>query len=227
MRRESAESEIQPGGKRRTGDDAAAAPGSARRTRGKLNATGRNATGAFALVVGAGAIFLTIALFAYRSEVTRSEIRVRRFPFLTRTVAMKDVTHLVQKRTLTLVTPTSRIPLWGLDASETERLFQILPQRLQVLGDLPVRRSERSAHIRRHRKAAIITGAGFIATAALSVPFFRGNSLDRYWSSVGQQVVTVCLAFFIAFVIEAGFTWVLSSSARDLDRADHSGRRSR
>jgi len=69
-----------------------------------------------AAVVSLGFACLTIALFAYRTEVESTEIRVRYLPFLTKRTPMRDVTHMVEEKTLVLVTATSKITVMGLIA---------------------------------------------------------------------------------------------------------------
>ena len=52
-------------------------------------------------------------------------------------------------------------------------------------------------------KWTIIAAIGFLATAMVEVPFFDGNVWHRYWDSVGQRLLLLCLLFFIAMVFEA------------------------
>jgi hypothetical protein len=58
-------------------------------------------------------------------------------------------------------------------------------------------------------------------TAVLVVPFFKGNALHDYWDRAGQYLLLLCLLFFIALIFEAGFTWVLWSTKRDIDRIEN------
>ena len=46
-----------------------------------------------------------------------------RVPFWTRSTQFQEGTHLVEEGTLVLVTPTSRVPLWGLSIAPRETLF--------------------------------------------------------------------------------------------------------
>jgi hypothetical protein len=177
------------------------------------------------LVVAVAALGLCVATLAYKAEVNAAEIRVRYAPFVTKRTAVRDVTHLVEGRTLVLVTKTSKIPLWGLTVQARQALFQVLPRRLDVPGQArPSKTVDVVANVRKHKRWTKAAGAGFVVTAALSLPFAKGNVLHGYWESVGQYVLLVSLLCFIAFVFEAGLTWVLWSAGRDIDRMeDHRG----
>jgi hypothetical protein len=71
-----------------------------------------------------------------------------------------------------------------------------------------------AASIRKHLRWTIVTGAGFLVTAAAAIPFFKGNALHDYWNRAGQYLALLCLLFFIVLVFEAGLTWVLWSAKR-------------
>jgi hypothetical protein len=174
------------------------------------------------IIVAFGALSLSVAILAYRAEVDEMEVRIRYAPFFTRRTLIRDVTHLVEGRTLVLITPTSKIPLWGLSPKARETLFQIFPHRLSVLPPERGRRSDSAAAtIRKHQRLTISSGIGFFLTAVLVVPFFKGNVWHEYWNRVGQYLLLLCLLFFIALIFEAGFTWVLWSTKREIDRIEH------
>jgi len=67
-----------------------------------------------------GAFALTTAILAYKTEVEATEVRVRYLPFYTKRTPMRNVTHLVEGKTLVLVTAHSKIPLWGLSVKARE-----------------------------------------------------------------------------------------------------------
>jgi hypothetical protein len=142
-------------------------------------------------------------------------------PFYTRRLPVRDVTRVTFDGMFILVTPTSKIRLPGLPDAATEALFRIFPDQFKKMeGDEPKAPVDRAAIVRRYRRWATIAGVGFLASAALVTPFFKGNALDRYWYSAGQYLLFLCLGFFLAFVALAGFTWVLWSAKRDLDELD-------
>jgi hypothetical protein len=181
-------------------------------------ARGSVSTGSIA--VAAGALCLAIAILGYKAEADRTEVRIRYAPFLTRRALIRDVTHVVEKRTLVLVTPTSELPLWVLTAKDREKLFQILPQHLELVAS-SARMTDAAASLRKHLYWTVIAAVGFLLSFGLVIPFFKGNAWHGYWNSVGQYVLLLCLLFFIALIFEAGFTWVSWSTKRDADRIEN------
>lgn len=174
------------------------------------------------VIVAIGAACLSVAVLAYRAEIGETEVRIRYAPFFTKRTPVRDVTQVVEERTLVLITPASKIPLWGLSLEARETLFQRFPHGLDVL---PSTRSGRqidsAANVRKHQRWTIVAGVGFLVTAALVFPFFKGNAWHDYWDSAGQYLLLLCLLFFIALIFEAGFTWVLWSTKRDIDRIEN------
>lgn len=181
----------------------------------------RGAIHAMTIIVTFGAVCLTVAVLAYRAEINDNEVRVRYAPFYTRRVPVQEIVHLVEGKTLILVTTTRRLPLWGASDKTREALFQMLPHHLDVTPSQPSTRNRFLVSIRKHRRWTIVAGVGFLITAALVFPFFKGNALHEYWSSVGQYLLLLCLLLFIAFIFEAGFTWVLWSTKREADRIEN------
>jgi hypothetical protein len=173
------------------------------------------------ILVAFGAVCLSVAVLSYRAEVNETEVSIRYAPFFTRNTPVRDITHLVEGKTLILMTPTSRIPLWGLSDTARESLFQILPRHIDFEPSRSGRPSDSAASIRKHRRWTIVAGIGFLVTAVLVVPFFKGNALHDYWDRAGQYLLLLCLLFFIALIFEAGFTWVLWSTKRDIDRIEN------
>jgi hypothetical protein len=173
------------------------------------------------VIVTLGAICLTVAVLVYRAEVNEKEISIRYAPLYTKQTPLRDITNLIEGKTLILVTATSRIPLWGVSDEGRNTLFQILPSHLRFVSSQPERRKDPQASIRKHRRWAIVAGAGFLVSGVAVVPFFKGNALDGYWESVGQYLLLLCLLFFIALVFEAGFTWVLWSTKREIDKIEN------
>jgi hypothetical protein len=181
---------------------------------------GRGSVHTMTIVATFGAICLAAAVLAYRAEVNQTEVRVRYAPFYTKRTRVQDITHLVEEGTVVLVTPTSRIPLWGLSFKAREALFRILPRHLDFVPSKSYKKIDPTVGIRRHQRWTIIAGTGFLVTAGMTVPFFKGNALHDSWGSVGNYVLLLCLCFFIAFIFEAGFTWVLWSTKRDIDNIE-------
>jgi hypothetical protein len=74
--------------------------------------------------------------------------------------------------------------------------------------------------VRRHRRWTLYATLGFVVTSALVFPFFAPYRLNKYWHPGGQFLLTIDLIFFIAAVFEAGFTWVLWSTLRDVRKIE-------
>jgi hypothetical protein len=128
---------------------------------------------------------------------------------------------MVEGKTLILVTPTSRIPLWGFSDAGREKLFQMLPNHLDIVPSRLGSRVDSVVTVRRHLRGTIIAGLGFLVTVLLLVPFFKGNAWREHRSSLGEYLLLACLLFFIAMVCEAGFTWVLWANKRDIDKIEN------
>jgi hypothetical protein len=169
------------------------------------------------VIVAFAAVCLTVAVLAYRTEINEKEVSVRYVPFFTRHIPLREIINLVEGKTLILITATSRVPLWGLSDKARGVIFQILPRHLDVLGSQSESQKDSVVSIRKHRRFTIVAAVGFLVMALSVVPFFKGNALHDYWSSAGQYLLLMCLLFFIAFVFEAGFTWVLWSTKREVD----------
>jgi hypothetical protein len=192
----------------------------------KLRVVGSLSAGT--LIVGVAALCLAIAILAYRAEIDRTKVRIRHALFFTKRTQIRDAAHLVEERTLVLVTSTSKIPLWGLSLKARETLFQILPPSSGCPSrDETGRRIDSNASVRKHLRWTIVAGVGFLVTSSLVVPFFKGNALHNYWNGMGQYLLLLCLCFFSALAFEAGFTGVLWSTKRDIDRIEkrHARRR--
>lgn len=180
----------------------------------------RSRTTTGAIVVGVGALCLCVALWAYRAEVKATEVRVRYLPFYTKRTPMGDVTHLLEGKTLFLVTATSKIPLWGCSLKDRGLLFEIIPRHLEVMPMHLNKRTDSTAVVRRHVRWTILCGIGFAVTAAAVTPFLAGFPLHDYWNSAGKYLLLLCMGFFIVFIFEAGFTYVLWSSKRAFDKIE-------
>ena len=125
-----------------------------------------------------------------------------------------------------MVTSTSSIPLWGLSIGTREEFLKLLPRRLEVQAPPSSPRPPSLADsVRKHLRWTVAAGCGFLVMGGLAAPFFKGYPLYGYRNTVGRYVLLLCLLFFIAFVFESGFTWVLWSAKRDIEKIE--GRRSR
>ncbi len=184
-------------------------------------ASTRGPVSTLTLLVAIGAAFLAMAVVSYRAEVNRTEIQIRYLPFYTKRTPLQDVIQVFEERTLVLVTPTARIPLWGLSANAREDLFRILPHHLRTAHEEPDRLTDPVAVIRRHVKRTIYLTAGFVITSALSVPFLDGNPWHQYANQIGKYVLLLCLCLFLLLLLQAGITWALWSYKRDVDRIDN------
>jgi len=172
------------------------------------------------IIVALGALCLSVAILSYRAEVDPSEIRVRYLPFFTKRTPMRDVTHLVEEKTLVLVTATAKIPLWGLSLKARGPLFEMLPSRLNVLSTHPNQRTDSAAIIRRFVRRTILAAVAFIVSLCLSVPFLKGNPWNQYVDTIGKYVLFLCLCMFLLLLFLAGFTYVLWSSKRAFDKIE-------
>jgi hypothetical protein len=171
------------------------------------------------VIVAIGSLALTIYALAYRIRITTSEVHIRRGPFLNTSILLQDVTHLVRDRTLVLVTAKNRIPLWGLTLAGRETLFDILPSHIDVLPSATAAlKGDPATALRAHKRWTFLTGIGFLVTAVLSVPFYRGYPLQEYWGRVGQYLTLLCLLFLIATVVGGAIYWGLWSTKREIER---------
>jgi len=72
------------------------------------------------------------------------------------------------------------------------------------------------AHVRRCRMWLYRIGAAFLLNVILITPFFVGMPLHAYWESIGNMLLFLCLALFIALLFMVGFTFVQWQSLREL-----------
>jgi hypothetical protein len=172
------------------------------------------------IIVAAASLCLSVAILSYKAEVDPSEIRVRHLPFYTTRTPMRDVTHLVEEKTLVLVTATSKIPLWGLSLKTRRPLFDILPGRLNVAPKHPKRRTDSATVVRRHMRRTLLVAVTFVVSLGLSIPFLKGNPWNVYVDAVGKYVLFFCFFMFLLVVIQAGFTYVLWSRKRAFDKLE-------
>ncbi len=118
------------------------------------------------------------------------------------------------------MTAAGKIPLWGLSQKTRTQLFRVLPRRLAVASPPSDSRIDSAALVRRHTRWTILAGIGFVIAAAAVVPFLAGFPLHNDWNTGGKYVLLLCIGFFILFVFEAGFTYLLSYSRRALERVE-------
>jgi hypothetical protein len=70
-------------------------------------------------------------------------------------------------------------------------------------------------YVRRHRRWTIRLGLAFLLNAAAVSPFFAGMPLHNYWRAVGAPLLLLCLLLSIAFVSEAGWTFIHWQALRE------------
>lgn len=184
----------------------------------------RGPVGAQAIIGAVGALCLSVPIWSYKAEVDPSEVRVRYLPFYTKRTLMRDVTHLVEEKTLVLVTATSKIPLWGLSLKAREALFYVLPRRLDVAPKPLETRTDSDAVVRRFVRWTILAAVAFFVDLCLSIPFLKGNPWNQYVDTIGKYVLFLCLCMFLLLVFLAGFTYVLWSSKRAFDKIERDER---
>ena len=172
------------------------------------------------IIVAAATLCLSVAILSYKAEVDPSEIRVRHLPFYTTRTPMRDVTHLVEEKTLVLVTDSSQIPLWGLSLKARGPLFDILPGRLDVVPTRPTKRTDSAAVVRRHIRRTILVAVTFVVSLGLAIPFLKGNPWNAYVDTFGKYILFFCFFMFLLAVIQAGFTYVLWSRKRAFDKLE-------
>jgi hypothetical protein len=160
------------------------------------------------LIVIPIAVVLTIHIIAYRAEVDEFEVRLRYWPFLNRSIPVADIQQLAEERTLVLITPTSRIPLWGLSAEGRTNIFRVLPRRLQIQEQAAAHLDETIPlqSMRWHSRAAKLAGAGFVATSSVLTPFLHGYSLHKYWEPWGKLLLVADMAVFLLLLFEIGMS---------------------
>ena len=145
------------------------------------------------VVVALGAFCLTGAVLAYRVQINNREVRIRYLPFYTKCTQLRDVTHLLEERTIVLATPIARIPLWGLSSKDREELFEIFPSHLEFAPSKSSDQSDSAQVIRRYLRRTIYLAIGFAMTASFSIPFLRGNPWNKYVDTVGKYIFFTCL----------------------------------
>jgi hypothetical protein len=160
---------------------------------------------------------LTVAVFAYRIEISRSGIRVRYMPFYERRIRLEDVQHFVEEKTLVLITARGRVPLWNLPLRRREELFEILPIHLQIAPQPNSERGPRES-LRIHFRRVILLGSCLAGALILLVPFLNDYPLNRYWDTVGKYVLVVCMVLFVLLAFEAVTTSVYWEYLRDIER---------
>ena len=77
-------------------------------------------------------------------------------------------------------------------------------------------------HVRHCRAWTFRIGAAFLLNVVVITPFFAGMPLHAYWRSIGNVLLFLCLALFIALVFMAGFTFVQWQYLRDLRQIEWS-----
>ncbi len=164
-----------------------------------------------------GMVFMCL-LFAVRLIPLRFASAICRFIQSERRCATSRISW--RKRTLVLVTATSKIPLWGLSLKARGPLFEMLPRRLDVLPTHPNRRTDSAAIVRTFARWTILVAVVFIVNLCLSVPFQKGNPWRQYVDTIGKHIPLLCLCMFLLLVFLAGFTYVLWSSKRAFDKIE-------
>lgn len=178
------------------------------------------------IIAMAGAACLCVGLWAYRVEVEATGVQVRYLPFCSKRTPARDITHVVEGKSLVLVTAKSRIPLWGLSMKDRGQLFDLIPRHADMAPAYR-NRTDSAAVVRRHVRWTILSGVSFAVTAAATMPFLAGFPLQGYWDVAGKYVLLLCMGLFVVFVAEAGFTYVLWSSKRAFDKIEREQRRVR
>jgi len=161
---------------------------------------------------------LTAAVLAYRTEITRSGIRVRYAPFYEKRIRLEDVQHFVEERNLVLVTAKGRVPLWNLPLRKREELFEILPGHLQIAPRQTSGKRDPRESLRVHFRRVILLGSCFVGTVVLLVPFLDDYPLNGYWNTVGKYLLVVCMVLFVLLAFEAVTTSVYWGYLRDIQR---------
>jgi hypothetical protein len=171
-------------------------------------------TGGFLFV--AVAICILIHILSYCAEVDESEIRVRYWPLVNRVIPMSDVQSFAEERTLVLITPTSRIPLWGLSDENRGQLFRILPERIEV-ENRPRSHPEKTPlkSLRTHFRVTKLAGAAFVTTSITLIPFLDSHSWNKYWEPWGKRVLLLDMALFLVLLFEIGTSLVYWFYLRD------------
>lgn len=76
------------------------------------------------------------------------------------------------------------------------------------------------AYVSRHCRWTVSLGVGFAVNVVLILPFFAGMPWHRYWSSIGNILLFLCLLLFLAFISEAGWTLIQWQYLRELRRIE-------
>jgi len=74
--------------------------------------------------------------------------------------------------------------------------------------------------LRRHLRRTLYALIGFLATAAAVTPFFYGNPLHEYWSSIGRCLLLVSMILWLLLILEAATAVIGWNYVRELKKID-------
>jgi hypothetical protein len=184
----------------------------------------RGSVNAPTIIVAVVVLGLSASVLAYKAEVDANLIHIRYFPFYRKHTSFTDIRHVVNGTTLVLVTSTSTIPLWGMSLEARKRLLEMLPGHIEVVRRDATSRTYARCVLRKHLRRTALAGAGLVATVTAVVPFLGGYPLHEYWDTVGRYVLIVCMASLLLFGAQAGFTLLLWSNKRIIEKLERDDR---
>ncbi|MGI9101776.1 MAG: hypothetical protein ACR2IF_04955 [Terriglobales bacterium] len=183
-------------------------------------AVAKGSTSLGRILIAVAAFLGMVVVLAHKTEVDTQEVRVRHFPFWTTHVPLSEIRRVEEGRTLTVIAPHSRIPLWGLSREARDTLLQVLRSQLNITCYRPKPRNDATRVIRGYVSRAVLAGVGFLLMAAAVVPFLAGFPLHVYWDTAGKYVLVLCMAWYLFFIFEAGFAYAVWRTKADLDSGE-------
>lgn len=171
------------------------------------------------LIVAIGAICLNACFLSYRIDVSRSEIRVRRVPFLTRTINATDIVQIVQGTTVVLITRTGKVPLWNLTHQARQGLSELLPQHLPVIS-AHTGHPDPAITFRKWKRRASYLGGSFVLAAGILALFLKGAPLHEHWGRIGTPLLFLSMFVGWAFIYASATAYNLWSYLRNMQKID-------
>ena len=177
----------------------------------------------FVLITTIGLICLSVAILAYKAEVTSTEIRIRYLPLFSKRIPLRNIRGVRDDNTLILVTQSKSIPIWGLSESSKKSVLEILWRQRNIAPAHRRLLPNAAAIVRKHKRRAVIFACAFVLSILLVIPFLAGNPLHEYWEWA-KYLLFLCLATLCLFAGQSGFAFSLQQDFKQSLRAEQRDR---
>jgi hypothetical protein len=97
-------------------------------------------------------------------------------------------------------------------------MFNVEPQEPWSREDSEEFETYAAAQLKKMLITATWAGVALILNIACVLPFLYGWPLHHYWDKAGKYLLLTSMAFFVWFVMRAGFVWSSWQSARETRR---------